>query len=51
MHVEDLIKVEKALGFRYEMEGTAEHYQHICPRCRRSMLALAQGQLWNSLNR
>jgi hypothetical protein len=50
MHIEDLIKVEKQLGFRYEMEGTAEHYQHICPRCRRSMLALAQGQLWHSLN-
>lgn len=49
MHVEDLIKVEKQLGFRYEMqEGGAEHYQWICPRCRRLMLATAQGRAWQS---
>lgn len=46
MHVEDLITVEKQLGFRYEMEGEAEHYQRTCPKCRRAMLALAQGRLW-----
>jgi hypothetical protein len=46
MHVEDLIEVERQLGFRYEMANEAEHYQWICPRCRRSMLALAQGRLW-----
>jgi len=46
MHVEDLITVEKQLGFRYEMEGQTEHYQWICPKCRRAMLALAQGRLW-----
>jgi hypothetical protein len=46
MHVEDLIEVERKLGFRYELEGEAEHYQRICPRCRRAMLALAQGRLW-----
>lgn len=49
MHVEDLIKVERQLGYRYEMKGnSAEHYQWICPPCRRSMLALAQGQLWRT---
>ncbi len=49
MHVEDLIKVERQLGFRYEIkDNPAEHYQWICPPCRRSMLALAQGQLWRS---
>ena len=46
MHVEDLIEVERKLGFRYELEGEAEHYQWVCPRCRRAMLALAQGRMW-----
>jgi len=47
MHVEDLIKVERQLGYRYEMKDSRiEHYQWICPPCRRSLLALAQGQLW-----
>ena len=44
MHVQDLIEVERKLGFQYEMEGT-EHYQWICPPCRRAALALAQGKL------
>lgn len=44
MHVEDLIQVERELGYRYEMPGQPEvgHYQWICPRCRRLMLATAQ---------
>jgi hypothetical protein len=47
MHIEDLIKVEQQLGFHYEMEqGKAEHYQWICPPCRRAMLGLAQGKQW-----
>ncbi len=49
MHVEDLIEVERQLGYRYEMSGKpADHYQRICPRCRRLAVALAQGQLWNA---
>ena len=48
MHVEDLIKVEEQLGYRYQIKNhPAEHYQWICPPCRRSMLALAQGELWS----
>lgn len=48
LHVEDLIEVEKQLGYRYELDnGTGEHYQHICPRCRRAMLVLAQGRIWH----
>ena len=47
MKVRDLIDTERRLGFRYEMEGGAEHYQWICPPCRRAMFALAQGRLWN----
>ncbi len=46
IHVEDLIGVERALGYRYEVGGDAAHYQWICPPCRRAALALAQGKLW-----
>jgi hypothetical protein len=46
MHVRDLIDAERRLGYRYEIDGPAEHYQWICPPCRRSMLAVAQGSLW-----
>ncbi|MBV8226906.1 MAG: hypothetical protein JO232_17135 [Verrucomicrobia bacterium] len=46
MHVEDLIKVQKELGYRYETaDPQVGHYQWICPRCRRALLALAQGRL------
>ncbi len=49
MHVDDLITVERRLGYDYEMPGTAAgHYQRVCPRCRRAMLALAQGDLWTA---
>lgn len=47
MHVDDLIKVERALGYRYDVEnGRIDHYQRICPQCRRASLAIAQGKLW-----
>ncbi|OQX66649.1 MAG: hypothetical protein B6A08_19445 [Sorangiineae bacterium NIC37A_2] len=47
MHAEDLIEVERALGYRYEIPGSpAEHYQWICPPCRRASFALAQSLLW-----
>jgi hypothetical protein len=46
MHIEDLIDVERRLGFRFEITGDAGHYQWICPRCRRASLAMAQGLLW-----
>jgi hypothetical protein len=46
--VRDLIAVERDLGFTYEMPGRpARHYQHICPRCRRSLFGLAQGRAWS----
>jgi hypothetical protein len=50
--VEDLITVERALGFRYELasgEG-AEHYQRVCPRCRRALFGLAQTAIWSQTN-
>ena len=50
-HVHDLITVTAELGYDYRMdEGTAapavEHYQWICPPCRRTSLALAQSRRW-----
>jgi hypothetical protein len=47
--IRDLITVERDLGFRYETAaGGVEHYQRICPACRRALFGLAQGALWNS---
>jgi hypothetical protein len=44
--VRDLIRVERELGFRYELRSSAEHYQQICPRCRRALFGLAQAAVW-----
>jgi hypothetical protein len=46
--VRDLIIVERELGFSYGMDPSqgADHYQEICPRCRRALFGLAQGALW-----
>ncbi|MGN6184029.1 MAG: MFS transporter [Thermoanaerobaculia bacterium] len=47
LQVNDLIEVERELGYRYETDAPGvEHYQRICPACRRSMLGIAQGQIW-----
>lgn len=45
--VRDLQVVERDLGYRYELDDHT-HYQQVCPRCRRTLLALAQGNLWSS---
>jgi hypothetical protein len=51
LHVEDLIGVERALGYSYEVDDPAVgHYQWICPPCRRKLLALSQGRLWDRAN-
>ncbi|MBX7219418.1 MAG: MFS transporter [Blastocatellia bacterium] len=48
LHVTDLMTVQQQLGYKYEIEnGPTDHYQHICPACRRRMLAIAQGRMWN----
>jgi hypothetical protein len=47
--VRDLQTVERELGFRYDIEGSAgiaQHYQQVCPRCRRALFGLAQSALW-----
>jgi hypothetical protein len=46
MMVRDLAAVERQLGFAYELEPGAGHYQQICPRCRRALFGLAQGRAW-----
>jgi hypothetical protein len=49
MMVRDLVIVERELGFTYEMGSApgADHYQQICPRCRRALFGLAQGSAWS----
>lgn len=43
MHIQDLVQTERELGYRYEVgDPEVGHYQWICPRCRRALLALAQ---------
>jgi hypothetical protein len=56
MHAEDLIEVERRLGFDYRIErgdrsppGAADHYQRVCPPCRRALLAAAQGAAWRGV--
>ena len=44
LHVEDLKRVQEALGVKYASGGL--HYQDVCPPCRRKMLAIAQDGLW-----
>jgi hypothetical protein len=54
MHIDDLKRVERELGIRYEEtpmkagapDDAAAHYQDICPACRRKNLALTQDALW-----
>jgi hypothetical protein len=49
MHVDDLIEVERRLGYQYDSSRPDfDHYQRICPRCRRLLPALAQGRLWRN---
>ena len=43
LQVGDLRDVLPQVGFNYELER-GSHYQHICPRCRRRLVAFAQGR-------
>ena len=45
--VRDLMTVERELGFSYELPEPGSHYQQVCPKCRRALLGLAQGQAWS----
>jgi hypothetical protein len=44
LHVEDLKEVEADLRIQYA--GRELHYQDVCPRCRRQLLAVTQDGLW-----
>jgi len=47
IHVDDLIQVQRELGYHYDLpDQPAGHYQRICPACRRKLLGLAQGRVW-----
>jgi hypothetical protein len=48
--VHDLTIVQRELGFSYEMNRAsgADHYQQICPRCRRALYGLSQAALWRA---
>jgi hypothetical protein len=45
MQVEDLERVLPEVGFDYRMHAPVDHYQHICPACRRKVLALRQAEI------
>ena len=45
LQVTDLKTVLDKLGIDYRLSGPVEHYQEICPACRRRLLALNQGRL------
>lgn len=47
MHVDDLILVQKKLGYDYQTNDGTDHYQRVCPRCRRKLLGISQGKLWH----
>ncbi len=47
LQVEDLKLVEAALGIRYAL-ADGGHYQHVCPACRRKVVALAQDLMWRA---
>jgi len=45
LHVDDLKRVQSALGIRYQL-ANALHYQDVCPPCRRRTLAITQDTMW-----
>jgi hypothetical protein len=42
MHIQDLRLVLGQLGFDYSVPGPAEHWQQLCPACKRKAIAAAQ---------
>lgn len=52
IQVNDLIEVQRDLGYDYSItDGGTDHYQRICPSCRRAMVGLAQAELWHGTTR
>ncbi len=50
MHIDDLEQVLPQVGFDYRMPGPAEHWQELCPACKRKSLSLAQLKLKEDAN-
>lgn len=48
MQVADLKQVLQDLDLHYHFAGSVQHYQDVCPRCRRRLLALNQGRTLRS---
>ena len=42
MHIEDLRRVLPQVGFNYTMPGPAQHWQALCPACKRKSLSTVQ---------
>ena len=42
MHINDLRNVLSQLGFNYTIHGSGEHWQALCPACKRKALAAGQ---------
>ena len=49
LHVDDLKQVEAALQIKFEAPPV--HYQDVCPKCRRKLLAVTQDGLWRKHGR
>ncbi|MBS1841558.1 MAG: MFS transporter [Acidobacteria bacterium] len=45
MHIDDLKRVLPQVGFNYQLEGTEDIWQELCPACKRKSLSLAQLRL------
>jgi len=42
MHIDDLRSILPQLGFDYSAPGHADHWQELCPACKRKTLSVAQ---------
>ncbi len=47
LHMDDLKAVQESLAIKYRM-ADGNHYQDVCPACRRKNLALTQDGLWKT---
>ena len=46
--VQDLIRIQQMLGYKYELPASDDHYQRVCPSCRRATLVVAQSGRWSA---
>ncbi len=48
MHIDDLRTVLPQMGFDYRLDGPVEHWQAVCPACKRKSIASAQMRMKES---